>query len=361
MSSQATGTGQDPKGASAGPPPAPAQTSVQTSPPTSPTRPNSALSKPSGRSPKPRKRAKVSFAQEVVAKDGRGDGNGVTIKEEHGVFLGPLLGRMVMPSSEDETEGGDDDAGGESDGSLGGSAGAAGEPARPSSGPTISFAADALMDEKISREESARGILKPVESGRGRFGDPRVEYDNLVVRMGLLKCGHRYRATVPIPDYWRQRDNESSKEADKEGQAEPGPAFDPQPHDSHAVHVRVVEDSLDEDLRGEVRPKHADEDMNGEDASDSCASACITLSARRRGPYRGRFVLELTRHPGDRIESAGTGDVDTTPERCLMSLQVDATIMGKDMGTPKLRNGVVCLGKIVGYDSDDETEWQGFD
>jgi hypothetical protein len=44
-----------------------------------------------------------------------------------------------------------------------------------------------------------------------------------------------------------------------------------------------------------------------------------------------------------------------------MSVQVDATIMGKDMGTPKLRNGVVCLGKIVGYDSDDETEWQGFD
>ena len=41
--------------------------------------------------------------------------------------------------------------------------------------------------------------------------------------------------------------------------------------------------------------------------------------------------------------------------------QVDATIMGKDMGTPKLRNGVVCLGKLAGYDSDDETEWHGFD
>ena len=49
------------------------------------------------------------------------------------------------------------------------------------------------------------------------------------------------------------------------------------------------------------------------------------------------------------------------PDKCLMSLQCDATIMGKDMGTPKLRNGVVCKGKIVGYDSDDETEWQGFD
>ena len=52
---------------------------------------------------------------------------------------------------------------------------------------------------------------------------------------------------------------------------------------------------------------------------------------------------------------------EETKKKCLMSLQVDATIMGEDMGTPKLRNGVVCLGKMVGYDSDDETEWQGFD
>ena len=61
----------------------------------------------------------------------------------------------------------------------------------------------------------------------------------------------------------------------------------------------------------------------------------------------------------DDARTDGSGSVVTG--KCLMSVQVDATIMGKDMGTPKLRNGVVCLGKLVGYDSDDETEWQGFD
>lgn len=62
----------------------------------------------------------------------------------------------------------------------------------------------------------------------------------------------------------------------------------------------------------------------------------------------------------DDARSDGSGSSFVTG-KCLMSVQVDATIMGKDMGTPKLRNGVVCLGKLVGYDSDDETEWQGFD
>jgi hypothetical protein len=102
----------------------------------------------------------------------------------------------------------------------------------------------------------------------------------------------------------------------------------------------------------------------------------ISLSAKRRGPYRGRFLLELTRRrrrrdpllgrrqttsgDDDDARSDGSGSSVVTG-KCLMSVQVDATIMGKDMGTPKLRNGVVCLGKLVGYDSDDETEWQGFD
>ena len=63
----------------------------------------------------------------------------------------------------------------------------------------------------------------------------------------------------------------------------------------------------------------------------------------------------------DPTTTIATTPTSPTCEKCLMSLQVDATIMGEDMGTPKLRNGVVCLGKMVGYDSDDETEWQGFD
>ena len=87
----------------------------------------------------------------------------------------------------------------------------------------------------------------------------------------------------------------------------------------------------------------------------------ITLSAKRRGSYRGRFVLELTRRRLNQPPLIITSSEKDLTQKCIMSVQVDATIMGKDMGTPKLRNGVVCLGKIVGYDSDEETEWQGFD
>ena len=66
------------------------------------------------------------------------------------------------------------------------------------------------------------------------------------------------------------------------------------------------------------------------------------------------------------IDGSDTGSLSSSlmhivTGRCLMSMQVEATIMGKDTGTPKLRNGVICLGKLVGYDNDDETEWQGFD
>jgi hypothetical protein len=42
-------------------------------------------------------------------------------------------------------------------------------------------------------------------------------------------------------------------------------------------------------------------------------------------------------------------------------VQMEAMMMGKDQGTPQLKEYIQCLGKLVGYDSDDETEWQGFD
>ena len=208
-----------------------------------------------------------------------------------------------------------------------------------------------------------------------------MNYDNLVVQMGLIKCGHRYRSVVPVPDHWKQEGHKAAiphKEAADQ--------INTQSCESYDMDVRITEDSLDDDLRGEVQTEYAD-------ASESTElplrqhHVSITLSARRRGPYRGRFVLELTRRQGGKIKSQSTSlsgsaqemgeiresrpDSNTTaslaskaapiPQKCLMSLQVDATIMGKDMGTPKLRNGVVCLGKMVGYDSDEETEWQGFD
>lgn len=262
----------------------------------------------------------------------------------------------------------------------------------PSSGPTISFANDGHTDEKISYSESQHGILKTNNNAQ-QFGDSNVKYDNLVVRMGLLKCGQRYRVVIPVPDYWKQK-GEATTPSKKDAK---------QAHGSNAMDVRIAEDSLDGDLRGEVQTEYVTIDASGSSERTVCLHhVCITLSARRRGPYRGRFVLEFTRRCQDGRESQSTSpskssrktgpikmnttednsdltisgestainqeamssnesNVNSPPKKCLMSLQVDATIMGNDMGTPKLRNGVVCLGKMVGYDSDEETEWQGFD
>ncbi|KAL7527807.1 hypothetical protein ACHAXR_002139 [Thalassiosira sp. AJA248-18] len=384
---------------------------------------NSSLSKPSSRR-KPRKRAKVSFSQEVISKDNSGDGNKVDIKEEHGVFLGPLLGRMVLSSASQDTEGTAANNNMKEDASSSASS---------FSGPMISFANESHTNEKISYSESPHGILKsPYNSGsrdneHPLGGDSNVEYDNLVVRMGLLKCGHRYRVVVPVPDHWKQKHNKDDATAStadaaavadspskKEEGAEEQEVFQnnnmqqssfQREHELYDMDVRIVEDSLDGDLRGEIQTDHVltssdyESSSSSPSATDTSSSysrqehyVCITLSGRRRGPYRGRFVLELTRRrrPGGVMESQQTTTVSSPPptavtesnsnnqgeissattttstettrnKTCLMSLQVDATIMGKDMGTPKLRNGVTCMGKMVGYDSDEETEWQGFD
>jgi len=296
------------------------------------------------------------------------------IKEEHGIFLGPLLGRMMVTSSSSDQGDYTSDEMDECCADVDNSPKAV---SLSSGGSVISFANDCYTNEKLSySESSSHGILKSSISSDSQqslgLGDnSSVEYDNLVVQMGLLKCGHRYQAVVPVPDYWKLKTSSSANKQENAG-----------------MNVRIVENSLDGDLAGEVQVEYA----NNSDASASSSTTicqhhvCITLSARRRGPYRGRFLLELTRNPvgiefrnvpsisNAAMESkANTTTATTTSDhqasnnphhpnkKCLMSLQVDATIMGKDMGTPKLRNGVVCLGKMVGYDSDDETEWQGVD
>ena len=313
--------------------------------PGSATAANVALSEPSTRKPR-KKRAKVSFSQEVISKDNSGNGSKVVIKEEHGVFLGPLLGRMVVSSAADRDGGATSDA--------------KSRPVPPT--PMISFA----NDEHVRADSrSPHGILRPPSGVLRPLGNTNVEYDNLLVRMGLLKCGLRYRVVVPVPHYWKQKDALTSSHNDS-NKVNPTEAH---LHESHDMNVQIVEDSLDGDLRGEIQTEYA----HGDGSSSSALvirqhHVCITLSAHRRGPYRGRFVLELTRHQ-NRQEPRSLSSLnpmeaplDNPPsEKCFMSLQIDATIMGKDMGTPKLRNDVLCLGKIVGYDSDDETEWQGFD
>lgn len=247
------------------------------------------------------------------------------------------------------------------------------------------------------------------------MGDASIDYDNLVVKMGLLKCGHRYRVVVEIPDYWKRKDDDANStvvnnkaqdhgdasanalEADLQKQEQKVKREMETLHldeqevvsSSHTMNVRIVEDSLDGDLQGEIQEDLVEEEGESGAAdsnnNNNAHHVCITLSARRRGPYRGRFVIELTRveskgqstttdskqdvlscsnslsNPTKAIDKKASSSSKKMASKCLMSLQVDATIMGKDMGTPKLRNGVHCLGKMVGYDSDDETEWQGFD
>lgn len=278
-----------------------------------------------------RKRSKVSFSEEVISKDGNGNGNKILVEEEHGVFLS-LLGQKRVVSS---TESSDDEKG---------SVEVADRIA------TISFGDDDdLLKQKLAYSEKQDGNIiqstKSAASTETKQGNLRTEYDNLVVKIGLLKIGHRYRMIVPIPKHWEQGVGH-----DREQQEEK--------HTHHSDEVKIIEDSLDDDLRSEIETEYSNSADDGSSSTPSTALCHhylnITLSAKRRGPYRGRIVLELTRHPIDTSSSE-------TKQKCIMSVQVDATIMGQDMGTPKLRNGVTCLGKIVGYDSDDETEWQGFD
>ena len=219
--------------------------------------------------------------------------------------------------------------------------------------PVISFANDLHTNEKILYSESSDDIIKSTTNTT--LHNNNIEYDNLVVRLGLLKCGHRYQVIVPIPNYWKQQSKTDTDNDDDTNIVQ-----------SYAMTVRIAEESMDGDLVGEIMSS----------ASDHCQyQVCMTLSARRRGPYRGRIVLELTKVEDDESTSDTADNIipkqdgeskmsDCTPQtpyKCLMSLQCDATIMGHGMGTPKLRNGVICKGKIVGYDSDEETEWQGFD
>ena len=266
---------------------------------------------------KKKRSSKVSFSDEVISKDKMGDGSKVLVEEEHGVFLSLLGQKRVVVATNDD-----------------------GNDSLPERIATISFGGDDdadnddLLKQKLAYSEKQVGNIvlqsgknAAAESNRGGTKDG-VEYENLVVKIGLLKIGHRYRMILPIPsNHWEQQDEKHTHDNDE---------------------VKIIEDSFDDDLRGEIETEHSNN-------ASSQHYLNIALSAKRRGPYRGRFVLELSRYP------LATAVNNATLQKCIMSVQVDATIMGKDMGTPKLRNGVICLGKIVGYDSDDETEWQGFD
>ena len=151
-----------------------------------------------------------------------------------------------------------------------------------------------------------------------RRGNSDIE--NVVVNMGILKWGYRYRVSVPIIANLKIDD----------------------------IKKRMDQMNLDDDFDTTI--VRMDDDLQGEINMDG-TQMIVSLSARQRGPYLGRLLLEQRQKK----------DIASDLTIQYKSLKIQASIMGKGMGTPQLRNGVVCLGKIVGYDSDDETEWQGFD
>jgi hypothetical protein len=159
--------------------------------------------------------------------------------------------------------------------------------------------------------------------------------------MGILKCGHRYRVSVPLPAITANRDEvQIDRKMDQLSLVK----------DEILTKARIVRVD-DDDLRGEI----ADDGR--------CLNAI--LSARQRGPYNGRILIEIRSNENaskSRVSTSSDDNAELQAQavKCIL-IQVEASIMGKGMGTPQLRNGVACLGKLVGYDSDEETEWRGFD
>ena len=269
----------------------------------------------------------VSFSNEVSKVDGRA----VTIQEEHGVYLpnndvssNPFVGREIGGDSGDSWD----------------------------------------VGKAISFDMPSKGQ------------ETKVEYDNLLVQMGLLKYGHRYRVVVPIPDLFHQDSMNENSRKDLVSEEMQSLYLEEGLTGKHAqnsqengtctkTEARIIHDYFeDDDLRGEIETMESGEHH-----------VIITLSARHRGAYCGRLTIELIRLTNDTLSSispissndrelshnccAPPKNKAESLEKALISIQVEASIMGKGMGTPKLRDGLVCLGKL-GYDSDEETEWQGF-
>ena len=319
----------------------------------------------------------VSFSDAVLFshpdRAGAANGKAVLIQEEPDVFVNAFLGRMTLSaasasssaSSEAEVEGAD--------------------PAEPKQ--HITSKSDRVVVDATTPKDACHQTT---------VDDEDVDYENLVVRMGLVKCGYRYQSVLPLPDYFQrpkvQQPEHAPKTTTDDILSSPASASmnPPTRRSTKTTTVRILEQSIDPDLRGDIggreneneegpqtknKQQHHDDDEDNQDSTPSSSSyrLTITLGPTRRGPYRGRFALEWSQEeeeeevPPSVAASVSSSNNNwrrtrTRQQRhhCIMSVQVEATVMGPDMGTPKLRNGVRRLGKIVGYDSDDETTWHGF-
>ena len=291
------------------------------------------------KSRRPRRTAgHVSFAPSVLAD--RPSTSRVTVVEEHGVYI-DALGRRVAQSALISENGG-------------GSRGLAGD--------DIPHCAVAAGKERISR--SAAAGKHAHEKGHVGFavdddakstnskdpnsdatignGEGQIQYDSLIINLGLLKRGYRFQTTVPMHAVQGGVDDCAEKTGED-------------------VQYDIIEigESIDPDLEVEALSN-----LCNEDGANSATTATdvardhiqIRIAARRPGKYQSSFSV-ITAQTS--LSSCGNKETRQS-QRHIISVRVKATLLGKDQGKPQLKANIIKLGKLVGYDSDDETEWQGF-
>ena len=189
----------------------------------------------------------------------------------------------------------------------------------------------------ICPNSSDHNIKNSVECTNGNestlLDSDKVEI--LAVKMGILKCGYRYRVSVPIA-------SKNCNVIDEVNELQ----LNPQPQNDFRI-IKIDGD----DINAEI---------------EDGAHVNVLLSAIQRGTYIGRLFIETFQKNNTTSNDTTQNDLNNSTEKLqsiiknIVSIQIEASIMGKGMGTPQLRNGVSCMGKLAGYDSDEDTEWQGF-
>ena len=274
------------------------------------------------KSRRPRPAGHVSFAPSVLAD--RPSISRVTVVEEHGVYIDALGRRVaqdtVMP------------------------------PCAVAAGKERISRSAASKHEKghvgfaVDEEAKSTKATDPNSGASIGNGEGQIQYNSLIIKLGLLKCGNRYQTIVPIHSVQDVDD----EHADREKIAQ----YD----------IIEIGESLDPDLEVEAVSNASNEDGLDDTTATNVGIVRdhiqIRIAARRPGKYQSSFsvITEQTIKAGD----DNNDKVTMQSQRHIVSVRVKATLLGKDQGKPQLKSNIIKLGKLVGYDSDEETEWQGF-
>ena len=277
---------------------------------------------------RPHRAGHVSFSPSVIERPAT---SRVTVVEEHGVYIDAFGRRSTIDGEIGNNNGGDAVR------DIPSCAIAAGKE-RVSRTAAASAGITTQRDKGhvgFAIETSSTGKQAEAQSSDDVGGDDSVQYDSLTINLGLLKCGYRYQTVVPIH-------GQDGKETDSQS--------------------RIVEigESLDPDLQVEAThgPSKDDTCMPKEEDSATDTSTTpmlrdhiqIRIATRRPGKYQASLSVIAT------IKNQGS----VQKSKHIVSVRVKATLLGKDQGKPQLKTNITKLGKLVGYDSDEETEWQGF-